>query len=80
MVTIDYEMQIPIFFFDYRYLRSKYILLPGATNDILTTALKCIAEDADYYSLIKQKGLLNNLFGALKKKKWNWYFTNRIVK
>ena len=69
MVTIDYEMQISIFFFDYRYLRSKYILLPGETNDILTTALKCIAEDADYYSLIKQKGLLNNLFGALKKKK-----------
>ncbi len=69
MVTIDYEMQIPIFFFDYRYLRSKYILLPGETNDILDTALKCIAEDSEFDSLIKQRGLFNNLFAALKKKK-----------
>lgn len=63
LVTIDYEMQIPIFFFDYSYLRSKYVLLPGDTNNILTTAISCIAHDDSLHSLIKTKGLFNNLFG-----------------
>lgn len=63
MVTIDYEMEIPIFFFDYSYLRSKYILLPGETNDILKTAIRCIYDNEDIYSLIKLKGFFNNLFG-----------------
>lgn len=63
MVTIDYEMEIPIFFFDYTYLRSKYILLPGETHDILTSAVKCIWDSDMIDSLIKQKGLFNNLFG-----------------
>lgn len=67
MVTIDYEMQIPIFFFDYTYPRSKYMLFPGETDDILLSALKCIAEDLDVYSLIRPKGLINNLLGSLKK-------------
>jgi hypothetical protein len=62
-VTIDYEMQIPIFFFDYSYPRSKYILIPGETNDILSTAIRCIWDDNSLISLIKVKGLINNLFG-----------------
>jgi hypothetical protein len=66
-VLIDYEMQIPIFFFDYTYPKGKYYLAPGETNDILSSALKCIIEqDNDLYSLIKEKGLLNNLLKAFK--------------
>ena len=68
MVTIDYEMQIPIFFFDYTYPRSKYVLFPGETNDILNTAISFIWNNPELYSLVKQKGILNNLLGALKKK------------
>ncbi len=69
MVTIDYEMQIPIFFFDYRYLRSKYILFPGETNDILNTALACISNNGEFDSLIKERGFFNNLFKLFKKNK-----------
>ena len=69
MVTINYEMQIPIFFFDYRYLRSKYMLFPGETDDILSTALWCLDGNAGFDTLIKEKGLFNNLFSLLKKKK-----------
>ena len=67
-VTIDYEMQIPIFFFDYSYPRSKYTLFPGETHDILCSAIKCTSPEADLYSLVRQKGLINNLIGALIKK------------
>ena len=67
-VTIDYEMQIPIFFFDYSYPRSKYALFPGETNDILSSALRCIWENNELYSLVREKGILNNLFKALSKK------------
>ena len=67
MVTLNYEMQIPIFFYDYTYPRSKYILLPGETNDILFTALRCVWNNGELYSLIREKGLLNNLFKSLKK-------------
>jgi len=67
-VVIDYEMQIPIFFFDYTYPRSKYMLFPGETNDILLSAVKCINEELDVDTLIRPKGLINNLFGPLKKK------------
>lgn len=63
MVTIDYEMEIPIFFYDYSYLRSKYTLLPGETNNILTTAISCITNNENLESLIRTKGLINNLFG-----------------
>ena len=63
MVTIDYEMQIPIFFFDYSYPRSKYGLRPGETNDILHTALRCIWDTNSIGSLIYTKGILNNIFG-----------------
>ena len=62
MVTIDYEMQIPIFFFDYTYPRSKYGLYPGETNDILNTAIKCLWNNPEIYSLIRTKGLLGSLF------------------
>lgn len=63
LVDIDYEMQIPIFFFDYSYLKSKYVLAPGETNNILTSAMHCITENDKYETLIKRRGLLNNLFG-----------------
>ena len=63
MVTLDYEMEIPIFFYDYSYLRSKYTLLPGETNNILTTAISCITNNQNLESLIRTKGLINNLFG-----------------
>ena len=62
MVTIDYAMEIPIFFFDYTYPRSKYTLRPGETNDILNTAIKCLDETQNIPSLIVKKGLFNILF------------------
>ena len=61
MVTIDYEMQIPIFFFDYTYPRSKFTLAPGETNDILNTVIKCIYNNPELESLIRTKGLLGSL-------------------
>ena len=61
MVTIDYEMQIPIFFFDYSYPKSKYDLFPGETYDILSTSLRCIIDDQELYSLIKPKSLVGSL-------------------
>lgn len=68
MVTIDYEMQIPIFFFDYRYIRSKYFLLPGETNDILSSALHCISGDDQFPTLIKERGLIKNILKVFKGK------------
>ena len=56
-------MQIPIFFFDYRYPRSKYVLVPGETNYILNTCISLIEPNCGLYSLVRTKGLLNNLFG-----------------
>ena len=67
MVTLDYEMQIPIFFFDYTYPRSKYTLFPGETNDILFSAIKIIWDSDEIDSLIRTKGIINNIFKALKK-------------
>ena len=67
VVTLDYEMQIPIFFFDYSYPRSKYMLFPGETNDILQTAIKCVWPEGDLYSLIRVKGIINNILGAFRK-------------
>ena len=66
IVLLDYEMQIPIFFYDYTYPRSKYALAPGETNDILNTAIKVIWDDPSLDSLIRLKGLFNNLM-AMKK-------------
>ena len=66
-VTLNYQMQIPIFFIDYTYPHSKYMLLPGETNEILTTALRCIADDDSLYNLIQTKGILNNILKAIKK-------------
>ena len=63
MVTIDYELQIPIFLFDYSYPRGKYRLAGGSTNDILNTALTCIWPNNELYSLIRPKDLIANLFG-----------------
>ena len=62
IVTIDYELQIPIFFYDYTFPRSKYGLYPGETNDILKTALRMIWDNPELYSLVRQKGLLSGLF------------------
>lgn len=57
MVTLDYEGQIPIFFYDYTYPRSKYGLRPGETHHILSSAIKVIADDPALDSLIVLKGL-----------------------
>lgn len=65
-VLLDYEMQIPIFFYDYTYPASKYSLLPGDTNLILTSTLWCLTKDSHLDSLIREKGLLKNLFNAFK--------------
>lgn len=65
-VLLDYEMQIPIFFYDYTYPASKYSLFPGDTNLILSSALWCLTNDSHIESLIRQKGLLKNLFNAFK--------------
>ena len=62
MVTLDYEMQIPIFFYDYTYPRSKYTLVPGETNDILNTAIRCLWNNPEIYSLIRTKGFFGSLF------------------
>lgn len=58
-VTINYEEQIPIFFFDYSYLRSKYYLAPGETNYILQSAIKCIYDNPKLDSLVRMRGLFN---------------------
>ena len=68
-VCINYEMQIPIFFFDYSYTQSKYALAPGYTNDILQTAVKCLCNDDKLESLIKEKGFVNNVLSAMRKNK-----------
>ena len=60
--TIDYEMQIPIFFFDYTFPHGKYILVPGETNDILTTALRCLIYDPNIRCLLLENNFMNNLF------------------
>ena len=63
MVTLNYEDQIPIFFYDYTFPRSKYKLRPGETNNILSSALKIVTDSPELESLIVQKGL-----GGLFKK------------
>mgnify|MGYP003300035226 CR=1 FL=1 len=63
MVTIDYEDQIPIFFYDYTFPRSIYGLRPGETNNILSSAVKIVTGDPKVESLIVQRGL-----GGLFKK------------
>lgn len=67
MVTLDYEGQIPIFFFDYSYPRSKYGLFPGETNYILNSAICCIWENKELYSLVRPKGIVTNILSAMKK-------------
>lgn len=66
-VCINYEMQIPIFLYDYSFPQSKYALAPGYTNDILQTALKCICHDDKLETLIKDKSFVNNVLSAMKK-------------
>ena len=63
VVEINYEMEIPIFFYDYTYPRSKYKLYPGETNNILYSAIKCIADDDEIESLIGLKSIVANLLG-----------------
>ena len=67
MVTIDYETQIPIFFFDYSYPKGKYRLYPGETNDILNSAVRCVWDNSEVYTLIRSKDILVNLMSAFKK-------------
>ena len=68
MVTIDYQMEIPIFFFDYSYPRSKYVLFPGEPHDVLTTAISCIWENEELNNLIHPRGIVSNILKAFKKK------------
>lgn len=67
MVTIDYENQIPIFFYDYDYSQSKYLLFPGDTNDILSSAIKCITGDPKLDTLIREKTFLGSLLKTFIK-------------
>ena len=64
MVLLDFEMQIPIFFFDYSYPKSKYDLFPGENNYILNTSLSCIIEDPNLYSLVRPKTFVGSLLKA----------------
>ena len=66
-VMINYEMQIPIFFFDYTYPRSKYDLFPGDTNDILSSALRCITSDKELDTLIREKTIIGSLLKSIIK-------------
>ena len=66
-VTLDYEMQIPIFFYDYTYPRSKYDLFPGDTNDILSTALHCITADQKLDSLMREKTIIGSILKSIIK-------------
>lgn len=66
MVTLNYELQIPIFFFDYTYPRSKYGLYPGETNDILFSALRTIWQTTEIDSLVREKGILNHFIKAFR--------------
>lgn len=67
MVTIDYELQIPIFFFDYNYPASKYDLFPGETNDVLSSALKCITDDPKLETLIREKTIIGSIIKSFIK-------------
>lgn len=61
-VIINYEMQIPIFLFDYTYPRSKYDLFPGEADDILSTALKCIINAPNINTLLRPKTIVGSVF------------------
>ena len=67
MVTINYEMQIPIFFFDYNYPASKYDLFPGETNAILNSAVKCITGDPKLDTLVREKTLIGSIIKSFIK-------------
>lgn len=67
MVTIDFENQIPIFFFDYEYSPSKYLLFPGDTNDIMSSAIKCITGDPKLDTLIREKTFIGSLLKSFIK-------------
>ena len=67
MVTIDYENQIPIFFNDYDYPHNKYLLFPGDTNDILSSAIKCITGDPKLDTLIREKTFIGSLLKSFIK-------------
>lgn len=66
-VTIDYELRIPIFFYDYSYPKGKYDLFPGETHDILLSAVKCITYDEKLDSLIREKTLIGSLLKSIIK-------------
>ncbi len=66
-VTINYELRIPIFFYDYSYPKGKYDLFPGETHDILLSALKCITYDQKLTSLIREKTLIGDILKSLMK-------------
>lgn len=65
MVTLDYQDEIPIFFYDYTFPRSKYGLRRGETHLILNTAMSIVSNDPTLETLITEKGL-GGLFKKLK--------------
>lgn len=67
MVQIDYQMQIPIFIFDYTYPRSKYDIFPGDSNHILISALKDITNDEELDSVLRPKTLLGSIIKTVIK-------------
>lgn len=67
MVLLNYEMQIPIFFFDYTYPRAKYDLFPGETNDILSSAIKCIVNDEKMTSLVRKKTVIGSILKSIAR-------------
>ena len=66
-VMIDYEMQIPIFFYDYTYPQSKFVLFPVDTNAILSSAIRCIWDNPEIDTLIQPRGLVNNILNIFNK-------------
>ena len=67
MVTINYELQIPIFFFDYTYPQGKYVLFGNETNLILFSALRCIWDTNEIDTLIKPNGFMNGILKMIQK-------------
>lgn len=64
VAALDFSNQIPIFLFDYEYPVSTFDLFPGETNDILSTAIKCITGDEKLDSLIRKKTIVGSIVKA----------------
>lgn len=67
IVLIDYQMQIPIFIFDYTYPKSKYDIFPGDSNHVLISALKDITNDEELDSVLRPKTLVGSIIKSFVK-------------